>query len=134
MHSKCIIHVTNLLSDEELPTTVYVAPQCSCSSSVILASALSVLTTALLASVTFVLVQVAVCKCHPKFTPGGAETGASTGGEGLEYEQVDVGEMAWTRDQEQAGEGDPTYMEVGGADEGSAIELKENDAYGSRAV
>ena len=30
-------------------------------------------------------------KCHPKFTPGGAETATSAGGEGQEYEEVDGG-------------------------------------------
>jgi hypothetical protein len=60
--------------------TVCVPLQCSCNSTVILASALSVLTTALLATVIFVLVQVAVCKCRPKFSSGGAETGTSEGG------------------------------------------------------
>ena len=33
----------------------------------------------------------AVCKCHPKFAPGGAETGTSAGGVGQEYEEVDGG-------------------------------------------
>ena len=50
----------------------------------------SVVITALLATVIFVLVMIAVCKCHPKFTPGGAETGASAGGEGQEYEELSV--------------------------------------------
>ena len=36
--------------------------------------------------------MVSVCKCHPKFTPEGAEIGASAGGEGQEYEEVDGGE------------------------------------------
>ena len=49
---------------------------------VILASVISVIITALLATVIFVLVQIVVFKCHPKFTPGGAETGTSAGGEG----------------------------------------------------
>ena len=35
--------------------------------------------------------MIAVCKCHPKFAPGGAETGTSAGGEGQEYEEVDGG-------------------------------------------
>ena len=51
--------------------------------------------------------MIAVCKCHPKFTPGGAETGTSAGGEGQEYEEVDGdgGGVAVS---------DPTYMEVDG--------------------
>ena len=50
------------------------------------------------------LVQIAVCKCHPKFTPGGAE----------EYEEEDG------------------YMEVRGeGEEGGNIifPLKKNEAY-----
>ena len=72
------------------------------------------------------LVQIAVCKCHPKFTPGGAETGTSAGegGEGQEYEQVDVGEGG-------VAVSDPTYMEVGAA-EGKMFELKQNEAYATR--
>jgi hypothetical protein len=119
-----------------LPTTVHVPPECSCSSStstVILASALSVITTALLTTVIFVLVQIAFCNCHPKIISRGAETGSSAGGEGQEYEQVDVGGVPWTRDQEQVNGGDPTYMEVGVKEE-NTIELQENDAYASRAV
>ena len=40
------------------------------------------------------LVQIAVCKCHPyKFKPMGAESAASAGGEGpAVYKQVDGGE------------------------------------------
>ena len=52
----------------------------SCSTSTALASVITAIATALLATVIFVLVQIAVCKCHPKFTPGGAETGTSAGG------------------------------------------------------
>ena len=86
----------------------------------------SVIITALLATVIFVLVQIAVCKCHPKFTPGGAETGTSAGGEGQVYEQVDGGE-------EGVAVSDPTYMEVGagggGGGGGNTFQLKENEAY-----
>ena len=68
------------------------------------------------------LVLIAVCKCHPKFTPGGAETGTSAGeGEGQEYEQMDTGEGGVPMS-------DPTYMEVGAA-EGKTFELKQNEAY-----
>ena len=94
---------------------------------VILASVISVVITALLATVIFVLVQIAVCKCHPKFTPGGAETGTSAGGEGQVYEQVDGGERG-------VAVSDPTYMEVGaggggGGGGGNTFQLKENEAY-----
>ena len=70
------------------------------------------------------LVQVAVFKCHPKLTPGGAETGTSAGGEGQEYEQVDGGVAV----------SDPTYMEVGEVEKGATctIQLMENKAYASR--
>jgi hypothetical protein len=74
---------------------------------------------------------LAVCKCHPKFAPGGAETGTS---EGQEYEQVDggVGDVPWIRGQEQVDGSNPIYMEVG-VDKENTIELRENNAYGSRA-
>ena len=68
------------------------------------------------------LVQIAVCKCHPKFTPGGAETGTSVGGEGQVYERVDGGEGA-------VAVSDPTYMEVGAGGGGNTFQLKENEAY-----
>ena len=73
------------------------------------------------------LVQIAVCKCHPKFTPGGAETGTSAGGEGQEYEEVDGGKGG-------AAVSDPTYMEVDGGrgrGGGNTFQLKENEAYAS---
>ena len=74
------------------------------------------------------LVQIAVCKCHPKFTPGGAETGTSAGGEGQEYEEVDGGRGG-------VAVSDPTYMEVdggGGIRENMfQLQLKENEAYAS---
>ena len=100
------------------------ATQCevcpSCSTSTALASVITAIATALLATVIFVLV-IAVCKCHPKFTPGRAET--SAGGEGQEYEEVDGGKVAVS---------DPTYMEVdGGGGGGNTFQLKENEAYAS---
>jgi hypothetical protein len=88
----------------------------SCLTSTALASVITAIATALLATVIFVLVQIAVCKCHPKFTPGGAEIGLPAGGEGQEYD-VGVG-----------GVGDPTYMEVGD-EERNTFQLKENEAY-----
>ena len=100
------------------PTTQFeVCP--SCSTSVVLASVITAITTVLLATVIFVLVQIAVCKCHPKFTPGGAETGTSAGdGEGREYEQMNMGKGG-------VAVSDPTYMEVG-TTEGKTFELKKN--------
>ena len=90
-----------------------------CSTSTALASVITAIVTALLATVIFVLVQIAVCKCHPKFTPAGAETGTSAGGgEGQEYEEME-GRVATS---------DPTYMEVG--ENKNAFCLKENEAYG----
>ena len=110
-------------------STVYVSTQCevcpSCSTSTALASVITAIVTALLATVIFVLVQIsAVCKCHPKFTPGGAETGTSSGGEGQEYEEVDGGGGG-------VAVGDPTYMEVDGGGGGNTFQLKENEAYAS---
>ena len=70
------------------------------------------------------LVLIAVCKCHPKFTHGGAETGISAGeGEGQEYEQMDTGEGG-------VAVSGPTYMEVGAAEK-KTFELKKNEAYGT---
>ena len=71
------------------------------------------------------LVQIAVCKCHPKFTSGGAEIGTSIGeGEGQEYEEMDTGEGG-------VAVSDPTYMEVGEKD-GNSIECQQNEAYATR--
>ena len=78
----------------------------------ILTSVITAIITALLATVIFVLVQIAVCKCHPKFSPGSA---ASAGGEGhAVYEQVDGGEGS-------VAVSDPTYMEVGAGGGGNAL-------------
>ena len=96
--------------------TLRLSERAGCPSDVVTLVLTSVAVTALLATVIFVLVQIAVCKCHPKFTPGGAETGTSAGGEGQEYEEVDGG--------------GGIYMEVGG--EGNTFQLKKNEAYASR--
>ena len=69
------------------------------------------------------LVQIAVCKCHTKSTPGGAETGTSSGGEGQEYEEVDGGRGG-------VAVSDPTYMEIDGGG-GRVLQFKENEAYAS---
>ena len=90
----------------------------------ILASVISIFITALLATVIFVLVQIAVCKCHPKLAPRGAESAASAGGEvPAVYEQVDGGEGS-------VAVSNPTYMESG-VGRGNAMKLKENEAYGA---
>jgi hypothetical protein len=77
----------SVVSDDSDPTTLCSnSDQCevcpSCSTSTALATVITAIATALLATVIFVLVQIAVCKYHPKFTPGGAETGISAGGGG----------------------------------------------------
>ena len=75
----------------------------SCSlATTILASAISIFITALLATVIFVTVQIVASKFYPyKFTPGGAESAASAGGEApAVYKWVDEGE------------GSPTLMEI----------------------
>ena len=61
--------------------------------------------------------MIAVCKCHPKFTPGGAETGTSAGGEGQEYEEVDGGGGG-------VAVSDPTYMEEEEEEEGTHSNLR----------
>ena len=60
-------------------------------------------TTALLAAVIFVLVQIIVCKCHPKFQQGSA--GSVGEEEQAVYEQMDgvKGNVAVS---------DPIYMEI----------------------
>ncbi len=95
----------------------------SCSTSTVLASVISIITTALLATVVFVLVQIALCKYHPKFKTVTAELATSAGGEEQAvYEEVDSeGGVAVS---------DPTYMEVGAGGGGNTMELKENEAYG----
>ena len=90
--------------------------------STILVSVVTAIATAILATVISVLVTIAVCKCHPKSTPGGAETATSVGGEGQEYEEVDGGKGG-------VAVSDPTYMEVGERRGGNAFQLKENEAY-----
>ena len=114
------------LSSCTCPTSV--SELCSFSStSVVLASVITAITTALLATVIFVLVLIAVCKCHPKITPGAAETGTSAGeGEGQEYEQMDMGEGG-------VAVSDPTYMEVGEKD-GKSFELQQNEAYATHTL
>ena len=112
-----------------VPDSTTISSQCeacpSCSTSTALASVITAIATALiLATVISVLVMIAVCKCHPKFTPGGAETGASAGGVGQEYEEVDSGRGG-------VAVSDPTYMEVDGRGGGNTFQLKENEAYAS---
>jgi hypothetical protein len=111
----------------------------SFSTSTALASVITAIATTLLATVIFLLVQVAVCKCHPKFTPGGAETGTSAGGEGQEYEQMEGGvaetgervyELVDGGKEGGKAKSDSTYMEVGGGG-GNTFQLKGNEAYAS---
>ena len=69
------------------------------------------------------LVQIAVCKCHPKFKPGGAETRPSAGGKG----QVDEDEAG-------VAVSNSNYVEVGGGaggggGGGNTFQLKEIEAY-----
>ena len=102
-----------------MTSTTATCPSCStCTSSIVLTSIISVSLTAVLATVVFVLVQIAVCKCHPKSPPGGAESAASAGGEGQPvYEQVDVVERG---------------VAVSGLTEkGNALELNDDIAYGT---
>ena len=87
--------------------------QCSLTST-ILASIITTIITALLATVIFVLVQIAVCKCHPKFMK---QQPAST--EVHEYEQMDGGVAVNT----------PTYtmVEVGAKE--NTFKLEKNESY-----
>ena len=99
---------------------------------ILLVIVITAIMTALLATVIFVLVLIAVCKCWPKFTPGGAETtGNSTGEREADYEDISArNELAATNH---------TYNNIsvynnvsaiidrGGCD--SNIELEQNEAY-----
>ena len=93
------------------------------------------------------VVQVVICKCHPKFRPGGTVT---VGGEGQEYEQMDGGVITETGVLA-GGEGEEYEMVVGGYEGGVAMsdnngamymevgeqrgqhtfELQQNEAYGT---
>ena len=116
-------------SDTAIPnTTPEIAAECrvcpSYSTSTVLASVITAIATALLATVITMLLMITVFKCHPKFTPGGTETATSAGGEGQEYEEVDGGKGG-------VAVSDPTYMEVGGKGGGNIFQLRENEAYAS---
>ena len=69
--------------------------------------------TALLATVVFLLVQIAICKCHTKSSPGG------TGKRGREREgEEEVYMKRWVHGDEGSvvviiGSNNPTYMEIG---------------------
>ena len=85
----------------------------NCLSSVVLASVVSVVSTALLCTAVFILVQVALWKCRVQ-----ADGEAREGGQD-DYEQVD-GE----------GRNDPTYMDIqGGGGGGNSFQMKGNEAY-----
>ena len=87
--------------------------------STILTSVITAITTVLLATVIFVLVQIAVCK-HLKPSSGEGEHQGT--GDGPVYDKVYEGGRSATSD--------PTYMEITGrGGEDSIIILKENEAY-----
>ena len=113
-------------------TPTYSMVQCevcpSCSASTVQASVITAIVTALLATVVFLMVQIAVCKFHPKLRSGGV--GVSAGGEGQVYEEVG-GDEGGVVVEGVKGVSDPTYMEVGEG-EGKTFQLKENEAYGTR--
>ena len=118
------------------------ASDLSCTSN-ILPPVITAVATALLATVVFVLVQIAVCcKCrnHAKFTPqrsggedrmnGGTsppqftrETGTSTRREGQVYDEVDRYEGG-------VGGSGPTYMEIAPIARENTEQLEENGSYG----
>ena len=104
----------------------------SCSASTIQASVITAIitaiVTALLVTVVFVMVQIVICKFHPKLRSGGA--GVSVGGEGQVYEEVGRDEKGVTVVCSK-GVRDPTYVEVGEGG-GKTFQLEENEAYGTR--
>ena len=75
------------------------------------------------------LVLIAVCKYHTKFTSGGAET---AGGEGQVYKEL-CGINGGVAMRSGKGVSDPAYMEVevGGQ---NTFQLKENEAYATHKV
>ena len=80
---------------------------------VVLVSVITAFVTALLATAIFVLMQIAVCKCHPKVTLGGADERIK---EEQIYEQVDG----------------PTPPQIkGGA---NTFELNPNEAYSTVVI
>ncbi len=109
--------------------------QCpTCSMSTILTAVISILTTALLATVIFVLVQIALCRYHPKFIRVGTESAASGGGEGQAiYEQVDDvvdrGVAVRTNMEFEGGGVEAMELEKNKAYE-EAMKLEKNEAYG----
>lgn len=114
------------------PTPSAATTQCgNCAAYTIAACVITAIVTALLAAIIFVLVQIAVRRCHPKFTPAGVEISPpllAGEGEGLGYRLMDEG------GEEEGGEGsDLTYMNVGTEARrfGSEVELKDNEAYGT---
>ena len=105
-------------SKGHIPTTrSEVRPSCS-STPAILSAVIAVIITALLATVIFVVVQIVICKCHPKFRLGETETGASAGGEGPEYEVMGGGV---TKTGISAGGEEQEYEQID-RDEGSVTE------------
>ncbi len=115
-HQTCLLFAAEFTT--HLESDLATVCSTSCFNSTILASVISIITTALLATVVFVLVQIALCKCRPKGTPGGAESAPSAGGEGQAvYEQVD-GEAV----------SGPTYMELQAVRK-DTFALKSNEAY-----
>ena len=126
-------HLYHALLLSDVFALEFVAPSCVSMSTAILSSVISVVITALLATLIFVLLQLALYRYHHgKTTTQEVEPSVSARGDGGEqqavvYEQVEgVGGAAVS---------DPTYMEVG-AEDGemqkcrNAMELKENEAYG----
>ena len=129
--------VTEEPVSQTLPTCILTQCQCKCqqcevcplcSASTVQASVITAIVTALLATVVFLMVQIAICKFHPKLRSGGV--GVSAGGEGQVYEEVDGNEggVAVLGGDKVS---DPTYMEVGEGG-GKTFQLKENEAYGTR--
>jgi hypothetical protein len=105
-----------------------------CALSIALASVITAIATALLATGIFMLVLIAVCKCHPKFTPGGAETGTSAGGSMSRWKVWLKQENECTSSMVDGGKecgkatSDlPTYVEVVGG--GNRFQLKGNEMY-----
>ncbi len=88
---------------------------------------LTAIITALLATVIFALVQIAIHRCRSKLPPRSAESAAASAASEVHvYEQVKEGERC-------AAVSDPIYMEVKAVEEGggSTLKLLKNEAYSS---
>ena len=97
-----------------VPDCTTVSTHCKACPSTALASVITAIATALLATVISVLVSASATQS--RFMPGGAETGTSAEGVWHKHEEVDEGRGG-------VAVSDPTYMEVDGRQGGNTFQL-----------